>query len=183
MKSASSLLILITFIFSSFTVLPSKDTTTQEPAFKNAFYTDWETDLQWKESTSGKGKVFSIHKQLPQLDANILSKGYVLAFIKGYNFSKMPMAEKPLSLPFEFFLPEVDAKQSISWQVEKAEGNVQVALQIQQNFSDQFQQFGKNIKVRYFVLTPLFLQQHKLTQAQVHQISYTKLVSLLQLEP
>jgi hypothetical protein len=183
MKSVSSLLILLTFILSSFTVRPINETTTSDRSFKNAFFTDWETNLQWKESSSSTGKVFSFQKQLTQLDDKILSKGYVLAFIKGYNFSKMPMAEKPLSLPFEFFMPEDDATLPISWQVKKAEGQVQVALQIHQNLSDQFQQFGKNIQVRYFVLTPQFLQQHKLTQAQAHQLSYTKLVSLLQVEP
>jgi len=183
MKSVSSLLILLTFIFSSFTVRHFDAITTNESSFKNAFYTDWETDLDWKESVLSTGKVFTFQKQLPLLDASTLSNGYVLAFIKGYNFSKIPMAEKPLSLPFEFFLPEEDATQSLSWQVQKAEGEVQVALQLHQSLSGQFQQFRKDIQVRYFVLTPQFLQQHKLTQAQAHQLSYTKLISLLQVAP
>jgi hypothetical protein len=183
MKSVSALLCFITVLLSSFTSQPSDKIMGKDPVVKNAFSTSWETDITWNESATQNGKIYFNKRSLPEINTGVLENGYVLAFIKGYNFSNMPLTEKPVALPFEFFQPDETKAQSISWKLEKNAGEVLIALYLNEDMVNQFQQFQKGIQVRYFVLTPQFLKQHRLTQQQAHQLSYTKLVSLLQVEP
>jgi hypothetical protein len=148
--------------------------------YGQAYISEWETGNEWHSSSDD---LYYIKKSIPQLDQQSLTNGMVLTYIKGYNFSNLPMTEKPISLPFQYFSPDDSETKAVTWQMEKSKGEIQVGVQLSRGLMNTFSQFKKNIQLRYFILTPEFLDKHQLTKEKLCNISYSQIIALTKVKP
>ena len=112
----------------------------------------------------------------------MIKSGAVVVFVKGYDFTGFSKVEKPLGLPFYFMAPDENSG-TYNWHTEFKEGNINVALQMQGAMEENFLKSSNQIRVRYFVLSPEFLKEHKLNAQALRGISYSKLTTLLGVAP
>lgn len=146
------------------------------------FSTEWEEVPQWNRSASGNEVTYHFNRNTPQLESHMLKTGAVVVFVKGYDFTGFSKVEKPLGLPFYFMAPD-ESSGTYNWHTESREGHINVALQMQAATEENFLKANNNIRMRYFILSPQFLEQHKLNHQTLRGISYTKLSAMLGLAP
>lgn len=146
------------------------------------FSTGWEEVSQWTRTVSGNDVVYHFNRNTPELEKQTLKNGAVVVFVKGYDFTGFSKAEKPLGLPFYFMAPE-EASGTYNWHTQSREGNINIALQIQGASEESFLKANEQIRIRYFILSPQFLKEHKLNAQSLRGISYTKLALLLGITP
>lgn len=107
-----------------------------------------------------------------------------MVFAKGYDFEGVSKAEeKPLGLPFYMVLANEAAPTPYAWSYTPEEQKVTVALSMNEALKASFEQARKDIQLRFFVLTPDFLRQHKLTPMAARKLPYQQLVVLLNTTP
>ena len=144
---------------------------------KTLFTTDWEAATAWnrvEDKTSNT--TYYIHQRTFPAEANVSDKGLVLVFTKGYSLSNGP--EKPMGLPFTYFPSDVSPK-GYSWYQQTKEGGVEVQLNVPASLETNFTTGKSGIHFRYFVMSPQFFEEKKMTPAEVKSLSYKKIVELL----
>jgi hypothetical protein len=148
------------------------------------FSSDWETVPSW-QLTSGTGSLlYTYTRSLDQVSPTILKEGVVVVFAKGYDFEGVSKAEeKPLGLPFYMAPANEAALNPIAWSYAPEENKVTIGLSMNENLKAGFEQARQDIQLRFFVLTPDFLHQHKLTPLTARKISYSQLITLLNATP
>jgi len=145
---------------------------------KDFYVTDWEAVHSWSEQTTPEGKLFYTNRKLTDVDNKLLGKSVVLTFVKGYNFSQFPLKEKPVLLPFEFFLPEEGIKTPISWKIRKGTDELQVGFRIPDVYTNAFQINEKKIQLRHFLFHEAFLEKNKITRQALHNMTYKQVAAL-----
>lgn len=128
--------------------------------------------------------LYTYSRPLEQVSASVLAEGVVVVFAKGYDFEGVSKAEeKPLGLPFYMALASQAALHPYAWSYTPEESKVTVGLSMHEALKPGFEQAQKEIQLRFFVLTPDFLRQHKLTAIAARKMPYSKLVALLNTTP
>lgn len=141
------------------------------------FTTDWEPATAWHRVEDKTSNItYYIHQRTLPAEANVSDKGLVLVFTKGYSLSNGP--EKPMGLPFTYFSGDVST-QGFNWYQNIKNGGVEVQLNIPAALESSFTAGKNGIQFRYFVMSPQFFKEKKLTPAQVKSLSYRKIVELL----
>lgn len=151
----------------------------------SAVYTsDWETVPGWQLAEGPGSLLFTFSRSLEQVSSSDLKEGVVVVFAKGYDFEKVSAAEeKPLGLPFYMTLANETALHPYAWSYSSEEKRVTIGLSMDSSLKPGFEQAQSDIRIRFFVLTPDFLQQHKLTAMAVRKMPYGQLVALLNIAP
>jgi hypothetical protein len=151
---------------------------------QGAYSTRWETVPSWQAVDGAGSLLYTYSRPLEQVSPSVLTEGVVVVFARGYDFEGVSKAEeKPLGLPFYIALSSENAPQPYAWSYTPEESKVTIGLSMNEALKTGFVQAQKDIQLRFFVLTPDFLRQHKLTPMAARNMSYTKLVALLHTAP
>ena len=146
----------------------------------SAYSSEWETVPSWQFS-AGKGTFLAtFSRQLPQISSSVLQEGVVLVFAKGYDFEGVSKAEeKPIGLPFYMSSAgEMDAQLN-AWTYSSDEGKATIELRLPEVLKSDFEGACQDIRLRYFVVPPEFLQQHQLSAMAIRKMPYSQLSGLL----
>jgi hypothetical protein len=150
----------------------------------SAYSSELENVPAWQFS-GGKGTLLAtFSRQLPQISSLELQDGIVLVFAKGYDFGGGSKGEeKPVGLPFYMASANETTPQfnACSYYVE--EGKVNLVLSMHEGLESGFKTANQDIRLRYFVLPPEFLQQHRLSTMAIRKMPYTQLIGLLGTTP
>lgn len=149
----------------------------------SVYVTDWEKVSTWNEKGLGSDKYFYYSKTLPVSMVETSNNTVVIVYTKGYFFSDTTATQKPVSLPFQYFLPENNRPEPVRWSVMTNEHAVEVSLQIPESITSSFQRLGSEVQLRYFVFKAPFLEKHKLTPPALHNLTYQQVVELAQIAP
>lgn len=148
------------------------------PSASANFVSGWENSATWKTTVSGDNIVYSQTKMLPGITPAVRANGAVLVYARGYNFSTVQVEDKPIKLPFSFYLPWERVMSPYYWTIATADGSATVALEMKTNMEADFLPYKDNIRFRYFVLTDAFLQANNLTPVSVRNLSYAEVLNL-----
>jgi hypothetical protein len=186
---------LFLFIFSALNLLPAsaRENVTFFPASLisipianplTVYSTEWETVPAWQLAEGSGSLLYTYNRALEPVSAAVLEEGVVVVFAKGYDFEGVSKAEeKPLGLPFYMALAGEAALTPYAWSYSAKEARVTVGLSMGAALKEGFEQARKDIQLRFFVLSPDFLRQHKLTPKAVRKMPYAQLVALLNTAP
>lgn len=177
----------------SFVSLSAKQTVTP-PLTPTSFFSDsnpraafssgWETVPAWQLTKGSGSLLYTYSRPLEQVSPSVLKEGLVVVFAKGYDFEGVSRAEeKPLGLPFYMALASENAPYPYAWSFTAEQAGVTVALSMNEALKGGFEAAQKDIQLRFFVLTPEFLKQHKLTPMAARKLPYSQLVALLNTTP
>ena len=144
---------------------------------KTLLATDWEPATNWNRIEDKNSKTtYYIHQRTFSPDAGVSDKSLILVFTKGYTLSAAP--EKPMGLPFTYFSSDVST-QGYNWYQNIKNGAVEVQLSVPGDLENNFSANKGTIQFRYFVLSPKFFEEKKITPVQLKALSYKKIVALL----
>lgn len=186
---------LLFLIISALNLLPARASENPKPSTfrhlfslvtspQGVFSSDWETVPAWQLDESSGALLYTYSRPLEQVSPAVLTGGVVVVFAKGYDFEGVSKAEeKPLGLPFYMAMANETVSSPLAWSYTPAENKVTVGLSMDAALKGSFEQSRKDILLRYFVLSPDFLQQHKLTPMAVRKMPYSQVVSLLNTTP
>lgn len=121
--------------------------------------------------------MLSHKKYLFQIDQNVIERGLVVVFTKGYSLGTAP--EKPMSLPFVYFSSDEVLSEGMNWQVRISSGVAEVQTAVPAGIEKQFLRNEANVQFRYFILSPQFFKQYNTSPAQVKSLSYRNFIALL----
>lgn len=147
----------------------------------SAFVSDWEPvpAASWQSTSSADGKMkYSYNRATPQLNASALRGGFVMAYAKGYNFIDQNM-DKPMGLPFTFYLPYERMMHPYIWNIDKEQGGILVGLDMNKSMSQEFITGQNNIKMRYVVISPTYFTQNNITAQELGKLTYPQLMEKL----
>ncbi|HYH16143.1 MAG TPA: hypothetical protein VD794_13030 [Flavisolibacter sp.] len=145
-----------------------------------SFISEWETASSWQQSSFNGKHQYTLKRMLPLLNKSILEEGVVLVFTKGYTFLSKKV-DKPLSLPFYFFME--NANMPLHWSVKPTLGTLEVELQVPSDNEQAFLKEKNELQLRYILLEKEFLKNKKLTPQTVRNMSYQQVVALLSIAP
>lgn len=144
----------------------------------------WEKVPTWQVAAGTGALLYTYSRPLEEVSSSVLNDGVVVVFARGYDFEGVSTREeKPLGLPFYMALASEAAPQPIAWSYSPAEKGVTVGLSMDAALKESFEQAREDIQLRFFVLSPDFLRQHKLTPMAVRKMPYAQLVALLNTAP
>lgn len=144
----------------------------------------WESVPAWQLAAGTGALLYTYSRPLEQVSPSILKEGVVVVFARGYDFEGVSKREeKPLGLPFYIALASEAVPQPVAWSYSAEEAMVTVGLSMDAALKEGFEQAQKDIQLRFFVLSPDFLRQHKLTPMTVRKMPYPQLVALLNTAP
>lgn len=149
-----------------------------------AYSSEWENVPAWQFS-AGKGTLLAtFSRHLPQISSSVLQEGVVLVFAKGYDFEGVSKGEeKPVGLPFYMASSKESEPNLNAWTYALGEEKVTIELSISQSLEAGFKTESSAIRLRYFILPPEFLQQHKLSIMTIRKMPYKELIGLLDTTP
>lgn len=148
------------------------------------YSSDWETVPAWQLAEGSGSLLYTYIRPLEQASPEVIKEGVVLVFARGYDFVSVSKAEeKPLGLPFYMALANENVVYPYAWSYSPQERKVTIGLSMDSSLQSGFMQAGKDIQLRFFVLSPGFLKQYKLTAKAARSIPYNRLVDLLNTTP
>lgn len=148
------------------------------------YSSDWETVPAWQLSAGSGALLYTYSRPLELVSASVVKEGVVVVFAKGYDFEGVSKAEeKPLELPFYMAMASEAVLYPYAWSYAPEEGRVTIGLSMHPDLEPGFESAQKDIRLRFFVLAPDFLRQHKLNPMAVRKMPYNKLVALLNTTP
>lgn len=142
------------------------------------FISDWEPATSWATFKNQEIIQYSLKRILPELQLKQLKESQLIVFVKGYQFKDTAPTEKPLSLPFYFFIPEENALKPIYWNYTRSAGKVDIMLQAPLELEEKLSQTKGKVLFRYFILDKAFLKQQKLSPKALRNLSYQQLLKL-----
>jgi hypothetical protein len=150
----------------------------------SVYSSGWETVPSWQFS-AGKGTFLAtFSRQLPQISSSVLQEGVVLVFAKGYDFEEVSnKEEKPLGLPFYMASPDEMIAQLNAWTYALEEGKATIELKLPEVLKSDFKRASEDIRLRYFVVPPAFMQHHQLSAMAIRKMPYSQLSGLLGTTP
>jgi hypothetical protein len=145
--------------------------------------TSWEAAPAWSRTEGANGTLtFSASRNFPEITPDLLENGAVLAFTTGYNLaSRAP--QKPLGLPFDFYTATERVDLPLHWQFRSGTGEAGVSVTLQVADEPLFAANSGAVRIRYFVLPPQTVQKLERSAAELHNMSYRELTTLLQVAP
>jgi hypothetical protein len=147
------------------------------------FVSDWEPASSWETSRNQEVVQYAFTHKLPKLQTQQLKESQLIVFVKGYQFKDSSAIEKPLSLPFYFFLPEEKALKPQYWNYTASSDQLEITLQAPVNEEDKLSQTKENVQIRYFLVDKAFLKQQKLSPRALRGLSYQQLLQLTSQTP
>ncbi|MDB5196546.1 MAG: hypothetical protein JWP88_917 [Flaviaesturariibacter sp.] len=149
-----------------------------------AYVSDWEgvNSSAWTSTATNDELTYEFNKTISQVNTGVLRSGVVMAFAKGYNFADANM-NKPMNLPFTFFLPYERMAFPYNWNYDKQEGSVKVGLTMKRGMQSEFLAAQNNIKMRYVVISPAYFAQTGTDAATLSRLSYNELMAKLNVNP
>lgn len=150
----------------------------------DVYSSGWETVPAWQLDPGQGSLLYTYSRPFEELSPSMIREGVVVVFARGYDFEGISRREeKPLGLPF-YMMPANEANpHPIAWSFAAEGGQVTVGLSMDKALQGGFEQAQKDIQLRYFVISPDFLRQHKLTAMAVRKMPYPQLVALLNTTP
>jgi hypothetical protein len=145
-----------------------------------AFSSDWESPSSWNTKYEGDLAAYYFERQTPELSKNSLAGGIVAVFARGIKDDVYNAHNKPLSLPFYLFPVHDNVNGLIEYRYATMEGKVQMVIQMQKDMEKLFNDQRNNIQFRYFFLPDDLLKQHKISKEQAKQLTYNKILEILQ---
>lgn len=160
-------------IFSSILTIPS-----------NVYSSGWETVPAWQLDPGQGSLLYTYSRPFEEVSPSAIKEGVVVVFARGYDFESVSQREeKPLGLPFYMLSSNEAAPHPIAWSYAAKGSQVTIGLSMDKALQGGFEQAQKDIQLRYFVISPDFLRQHKLTVLAVRKMPYSQLVALLNTTP
>lgn len=145
------------------------------------YITDWIGGQKWSASQSDKSNYLFINDQIiKQLDQSTLDKGAVLVFNKGYSFGASSSDQKPLGLPYYYYLPYERMAFPIRWESKLSVGHIYTVGSMNAYQAKMFIGAQDKFFTRYFVISPDYLKKYGLTSEKLHSMSYADLVKLFE---
>lgn len=144
-----------------------------------AFVSDWEKVSSW---TNGKGVnslVYSTVREHEGITKDILNKGVVLIYSKGYDLEGFSKLNKPLSLPFYLLSADEKIKDPFSWSFTTRENGIDLSLHMPIQSEILFEKGKSTIQLRYFIIPEEVLKKHDFTTSSLQKLSYKELTALL----
>lgn len=144
----------------------------------------WEKVPAWQVAAGTGSLLYTYSRPLEEVSSSVLKEGVVVVFARGYDFEGVSTKEdKPLGLPFYMALASEAAPQPVAWSYSAGEKGVTVGLSMDAALKGSFEQAREDIQFRFFVLSPDFLRQHKLSPMAVRKMPYAQVVALLNTAP
>jgi hypothetical protein len=147
------------------------------------FVSGWESAPTWQNALSNGLSVFSYKRNIPQLTRDILAKGAVVVWTRGYDIEGSTKTDKPLGIPFTWIPADERYMHPYTWFYSSSENEVAVGVEMHPQMTDLFQAAKGNVKLRYFLITPEFMAANHLTRPALRSMSYDKLIALLNVAP
>lgn len=155
------------------------------PSTSAVYVSNWEMTpaLNWQLTTASEGnKVYHYTRSIAQVNNDVLNNGTVLIFARGYNFADLQM-NKPMPIPFVFYLPYERMASPYVWNDEKRNGAVTIQVGMNTEMEKYFLTSGSGLQLRYVVLPADFIEKNNLTVQSVSRLSYLDLVQKLGVNP
>lgn len=155
------------------------------PATSGVYVSNWEVTpaLNWQVSNSSEGsKVYNYTRSIAQVNNDVLNNGTVLVFARGYNFADLQM-DKPMPIPFVFYLPYERMASPYVWNDEKKNGAVTIKVGMNAEMEKYFLANGSGLQLRYVVLPADFIEKNNLTIQSVSRLAYLDLMQKLGSNP
>lgn len=148
------------------------------------FSSGWESVPAWQLDPETSSLLYTYSRPLEEVSPAVIREGVVVVFARGYDFEGISKREeKPLGLPFYMVSANEAAPHPIAWSYSAEGSQVTVGLSMDKALQGGFEQAQNDIQLRYFVISPGFLRQHKLTAMAVRKMPYSQLVALLNTTP
>jgi hypothetical protein len=145
--------------------------------------TSWEPTGGWSKTQYTDDQVrMQTTRSFREMTQAQLAQGALLVFSKGYNFADATM-DKPLELPFYFFLPYERMNLPVYWEYLGKLNGVDMSLKMGNDAMSSFTNAHDNIKFRYFILSPQELQRLNKTAQEMRAMSYEQLTTLYHIAP
>jgi hypothetical protein len=160
---------------------PAKVAETPELENSGILVSEWESIPSWEIQVNGSEKTYVYNRPTPQLDKEILDGGAVLVFVKGYDFEGWSRSvSKPVSLPFISGLLNENIHHFYEWNFAGDEGAVSVSLNMHSDLEKIFNEKKGELRFRYLILSPEFLQKNSLSKQELRKMSYSELQRKMQ---
>jgi hypothetical protein len=145
-----------------------------------AFSSDWESPSSWNTIYEGDLAAYYFERETRELNKNSLAGGTVAVFARGLKDDVYNAHNKPLSLPFYLFPVYENVNGLIEYRFATMQGKVQMVIQMQKDMEKIFNDQKNNIQFRYFFLPDHLLKRNKISKEQAKQLTYNKILELLQ---
>jgi hypothetical protein len=145
-----------------------------------AFSTDWESPSTWKTKIEGDIVAYYFERETPEITNHSLTSGTVAVFARGIKDDVYNAQNTPLSLPLYLFPVHENVNGILEYKFASMHGKVQMLIQMQKDIENVFLDQKNNIQFRYFFLPDALLKQHKISKEQVKQLSYNRILEILQ---
>jgi len=147
-------------------------------AAPTVFVSNWAPVTNWNASERNGMKVYSTTITDSRINNDILSRGAVLVFVKGTNFSSGNFEFEPNSLPWDQYIPWERMAYPYHWTPDVKDGQVTVSIAMHPEIEADYLKYRSSVQTRYFVLTEAFLRQHNLVPSKLQEYSYKQIVSM-----
>ena len=137
----------------------------------------WTHVKSWTASERDGMKVYSTQIADARVTNDILSKGAVVAFVKGTDFSGGHFPFEPNMIPWDQFIPWERMAYPYHWTPDIKEGLIEVTIRMHPDIEADYLKHRDKVQTRYFILSEAFLKQHNWTQQSLKEQSYKQLVT------
>jgi hypothetical protein len=145
--------------------------------------TGWEAPSGWNRSTPGDGTVtYSAKRSFPGKAALLSGDGSLLVYARGYNLG-VSLPDKPLSLPFDFYLSANDGEAPLHWHYSAEGSELTVSVSLPAASEQQFKANQSGLRFRYIVLPPRQLETLKRSPEALRAMTYRDVAARLSIAP
>ncbi len=147
-------------------------------ASPTSYVTGWEAAPAGRlTGTTADHKNFSFVRTTPQVTPAVASGGAVLVFIRDYALHNdhTNLDDQPVALPYTAAHPLAKEVSPPLWTSTATSGQVNVNLRVIKSAPVGEQNLPK-VQFRYFILTPEFMAQHKVTPDYMKGLSYNEVL-------
>jgi|GEM_PF-4020086 len=155
-----------------------EDSTVSSTSLASVQTSNWQPANTWQYSVGDdKEKVYSTTFSNSAITPEVRTKGAVVLYAKGYNFTGENAPADPMGLPWYYYIPWERMAYPYYWEEDIKDGSATVRVKMHQDIEQAYLDHRKNLQFRYFILPEAFLKQHNLTQASAKQLSYQEMVA------
>jgi len=101
----------------------------------------------------------------------------LIVFVKGYLFKDISVSEKPLSLPFYFFIPDSKTLKPLYWNYTTSSDHLVITFQAPLDMTEKLTKSKEKVQFCYFLLDKSYIKNKKLSPTALKNMSYKQLIT------
>jgi hypothetical protein len=144
---------------------------------------NWESVNSWNETTDNGMKIYYTTRANTAINPDIVSKGAVVVYSKGYNFSNVPMENPPMPLPWYYYIPWERMAYPYYYDIDVKDGENTIAIKMHPDLERDYMSNRQNLSFRTFVLPEGFLKKHNMTREQAKTMPYSEMARMAGVTP